>query len=57
MVRPAMNPELKNAWDEVLFWAKRLSYHSADNHPEWKEKYKKAKERLAEVKAKKNKED
>ena len=37
-----MNPEMKKAWDEVLFWAKRCSYKQADNHPEWHEKYKEA---------------
>lgn len=37
-----MNPELKNAWDDVLFWARRLSYKQADNHPEWKQKYEQA---------------
>lgn len=46
-----MNPELKRAWDEVLFWARRLSYKQADNHPEWREKYEAAKKRLEELKA------
>lgn len=49
-----MSPELKRAWDEVLFWARRLSYKSADNHPEWREKYEKAKARLNEIKARRN---
>lgn len=30
-----MSEELKQAWKDVLFWARRLSYHSADKHPEW----------------------
>lgn len=46
-----MNPELKKAWDDVLFWAKRLTYHSADNHSEWREKYETAKKHRDEVKA------
>lgn len=50
-----MNPELKAAWDEVLFWAKRLSYKQADNHPEWRKKYEAAKKRLNELKEVKSK--
>lgn len=46
----AMSDEKKRAWNEVLFWAKRLSYKSADAHPEWKENYKRAKKRLEEIK-------
>lgn len=45
--------EEKKAWDEVLFWAKRLSYKSADQHPEWRERYEAAKadkNRLMEAK-------
>lgn len=49
-----MNRELHEAWQEVLFWAKRLTYHSADRHPEWREKYEKAKKRLNEVRQKTN---
>ena len=45
-----MNPELKNAWDKVLFWSKRMTYASADKHPEWKEEYEKAKAHRDEVK-------
>ena len=45
-----MNPEKKRAWDEVLFWAKRLSYKQAENHPEWRTKYEEAKKRLEELK-------
>lgn len=37
-----MNPELKNAWDKVLFWAERLSRNSADKHPEWRVNYENA---------------
>ena len=48
-----MNPEMKKAWDEVLFWAKRCSYKQADNHPEWHETYKEAKRKLNELKSKK----
>lgn len=44
-----MSPELKAAWDEVLFWAKRLSYKQADNHPEWKEHYEAAKKKRDEI--------
>jgi hypothetical protein len=47
-----MNPELKSAHDDVLFWSRRLSYHSSDKHPEWRENYIKAKERLKKVKEK-----
>lgn len=51
-----MDPTLKRAWDEVLFWAKRLSYKQAENHPEWFENYKEAKSRLNEIrKSDKNK--
>ena len=46
-----LNPELKNAWDKVLFWSKRLSYASADKHPNWRVEYEKAKKNLEEVKA------
>lgn len=49
-----MNPELKRAWDEVLFWARRLSYKQADNYPEWREKYEAAKKRLEELKARRH---
>lgn len=45
-----MNPEKKRAWDEVLFWEKRLSYKQAENHPEWRTKYEEAKKRLEELK-------
>lgn len=45
-----MNEDLKQAWKEALFWAKRLSYHSADKHPEWREKYETAKKRRDEIK-------
>lgn len=45
-----MNPELKQAWDEVLFWAKRLSYKQADNHPEWRQKYEQAKIKKDQIK-------
>lgn len=45
-----MKPELHEAWKEVLFWAKRLSYNSAKNHPEWEDRYADAKENLAKVK-------
>lgn len=51
-----MNPELNNAWKEVLFWAKRLSYLNADKHPEWRENYEEAKKELAEIKARKRRE-
>lgn len=37
--------EERKAWDDVLFWAKRLSYKSADQHPEWRERYEEAKAR------------
>lgn len=45
--------EERKAWNEVLFWAKRLSYKSADQHPEWRERYEAAKaekNRLMEAK-------
>ena len=42
-------PEYKQAWDDVLFWAKRLSYRAADYHPEWRENYLKAKAHLKEL--------
>lgn len=42
--------EKRRAWNEVLFWARRLSYNQADNHPEWEQKYKEAKQRLNEIK-------
>ena len=37
--------EERQAWDDVLFWAKRLTYKSADSHPEWRERYEEAKAR------------
>lgn len=40
----------RNARNEVLFWARKLSYKSADNHPEWRTKYEEAKKRLEEIK-------
>lgn len=42
--------ERKRAWNEVLFWARRLSYNQADNHPKWEQKYKEAKQKLSEIK-------
>lgn len=53
MAKQVMNPELKAAWDDVLHWARRLSYKQAENHPEWKEEYEKAKKRRDEIKARK----
>lgn len=47
-------PEKKRAWDDVLFWARRLSYRAADNHPEWRQKYEEAKRRLKEIEAREN---
>lgn len=46
-----MEPELKAAWDNVLFWAKRLSYHDAEQHPEWREKYNAAVARRDEIRS------
>ena len=37
------------AQKDVLFWARRLSYMSADLYPEWRDKYKEAKERLKKL--------
>lgn len=45
-----MNEELKKAWDEVLFWAKRCSYASAESHPEWFEKLDLARARRDRIK-------
>ena len=45
-----MSTEKKNAWNNVLFWAKRLSYNSASKHPEWKINYESAKKHLNEIK-------
>ena len=45
-----MNPELKHAWDEVLFWARRCSYNAAATHPEWQTKYREAKKKLEQLK-------
>ena len=50
-MRRLFHPEYKRLWDEVLFWAKRLSYKAADIHPEWKEKYEDAVRRRDEWKA------
>ena len=47
-----MSREMHEAWREVLFWAKRLSYHSADRYPHWRENYLKAEQRLKELKDK-----
>ena len=35
----------------VLFWARRLSYAQADNHPEWRENYEQEKAKLNQMKA------
>lgn len=45
-----MSGERKRAWENVLFWSKRLTYLQAVNHPEWRENYLRAKERLKEIK-------
>ena len=50
-MKKLFHPEYKRLWDEVLFWAKRLSYKSADKHPEWKVKYKGAVKKRDEWKA------
>lgn len=42
--------EKRRAWNEVLFWARRLSYKQADKYPEWQQKYEEAKRRLNEIK-------
>lgn len=39
----------KQAQRDVLFWAKRLSYASADKHPEWHDRYLEAKARLEQI--------
>ena len=41
--------EKRQAWNDVLFWARRLSYKTAANRPEWREKYEEAKRRLSEI--------
>lgn len=51
-MRELMGSELFDAHQAVLFWAKRLSYKSADIHPEWKTNYENAKKRLEEIKEK-----
>lgn len=50
-MKQVMSAEKKNAWDKVLFWARRLSYNQAGNHPEWRTNYEEAKKRLEEIKA------
>ena len=50
MKKTIMSAEKKRAWDEVLFWARRLTSCQADNHPEWKMNYVKAKRKLTEIK-------
>lgn len=42
--------ERKKAHQDVLFWARRLSYKQSDNHPEWRTNYENAKRKLAEIK-------
>lgn len=49
--------QIKEARKNSLFWARRLSYKSADSHPEWREKYKSAKQELERAKAELNKEE
>lgn len=43
--------QIKEARKKSLFWSRRLSYKSADSHPEWREKYKSAKQELERAKA------
>lgn len=50
-MKKIFSEERRRAWDEVLFWARRLSYKAADYHPEWRQKYEEAKQRLNEIKA------
>lgn len=49
--------QIKEARKKSLFWSRRLSYKSADSHPEWREKYKSAKQELERAKAELNKEE
>lgn len=49
--------KIKGARKKSMFWARRLSYKSADSHPEWREKYKSAKQELERAKAELNKEE
>ena len=50
-MKKLFHPEYKKLWDEVLFWAKRLSYKAADYHPEWRTKYEEAVRKRDEWKA------
>ena len=50
-MRQIFTEEERKAHKEVLFWAKRLSYASADKHPEWRTRYEEAKLQLAAIKA------
>lgn len=49
--------KINGARKKSLFWSRRLSYKSADSHPEWREKYKSAKQELERAKAELNKEE
>lgn len=49
-MRQIFTEEERKAHKEVLFWAKRLSYASADQHPEWRTRYEEAKAKLASLK-------
>lgn len=49
--------QINGARKKSLLWSRRLSYKSADSHPEWREKYKSAKQELERAKAELNKEE
>lgn len=51
MKNSIFTPEKRRAWDDVLFWARRLSYKSAEKHPEWRQRYEEAKQRLNAIEA------